>query len=230
MLVIVLFLYLFVVISQNEGEFSVQEVTLEIRDGAVPFAVIFNGCYRASQTRQKIDRRLVYEQDGFEKSGWFKPKKAKNWMEIGALSWAGGEDAPANFSNFGKAEVDVFSPGVAIYSTVPDDKYQHLDGTSMAAPVTAGIAATLRAYFPELSAVQVKEIIMASAVPQTQKVKVPGTGELVSMKEISLTGGVVNAYRAVELAKKTQGKAKTKNRKFKLTPTEAPAANKVVVP
>jgi len=71
---------------------------------------------------------------------------------------------------------------------------------------------------------------MASVVPQTQKVKVPGTGELVSMKELSRTGGIVNAYRAVELAKKTEGKAKKKNRKFKLVPGSAKAGNKIAVP
>lgn len=172
--------------------------------------------HAAGNSHQNNDNTDNFPNDSYEKAGWFKPKNAKNWLEIGALSWQGGEDAPATFSNYGKDQIDVFSPGVAIYSTIPDNKYAHFDGTSMAAPVAAGIAATIRSYFPELSAIQVKEIIMASAVPQTQKVKTPGTGELVNMKELSVTGGAVNAYRAIELAKKTEGKAKTKNRKFKM--------------
>lgn len=173
--------------------------------------------HAAGNSAQNNDGSDNFPNDNYEKSGWFKPKKAANWLEIGALSWQGGENAPATFSNYGKSQVDVFSPGVAIYSTIPNNEYAHFDGTSMASPVAAGVAATIRSYFPDLSAIQVKEILMQSAVTQTQKVKTPGSGELVDMKELCITGGTVNGYRAIELAKKTEGKAKKKNRKFKTT-------------
>jgi subtilisin family serine protease len=186
--------------------------------------------HAAGNSHQNNDNSNNFPNDKYEKAGWFKPKNAKNWLEIGALSWQGGEDAPATFSNYGKAQIDVFSPGVAIYSTIPDNKYAHFNGTSMAAPVAAGIAAAIRSYFPDLSAIQVKEILMQSAVSQTQKVKTPGSGELVSMKELSITGGTVNAYRAIELAKKTEGKAKKKNRKFKMTVPANGSSSEVVSP
>ena len=146
----------------------------------------------------------------FEKSGWFCKKKASNWIEVGALSWKKGEDAVAPFSNYGHQNVDVFSPGVDIYSTVPDGKYKSLSGTSMASPVTAGVAALIRSYFPTLTAEQVKSCIENSAVKQNYNVKKPGTDALVPFSSLSKTGGIVNAYEAVKLAGTIQGKKKIK--------------------
>ena len=144
----------------------------------------------------------------FDKAGLFKPKKAKNWMEIGALSWKPGEDLPARFSNYGKKNVDVFSPGVDIYSTTPDGKYASFSGTSMASPVTAGVAAMIRSYYPELTAVQVKEAIEGSAVINETMVKKPGSDDKIKFSELSKTGGMVSAYNAVKKASMTAGKKK----------------------
>ncbi len=148
----------------------------------------------------------------FSKSGWFSPKKAKNWIEVGALSWKKGEDAVATFSNFGGKNVDVFAPGVDIYSTAPDGKYKNASGTSMASPVTAGVASMIRSYFPELTAEQVKECIEKSVVPQDYKVKKPGSEEMVKLSSLCRTGGTVNAYKAVQLASQMKGKKKVANR------------------
>lgn len=128
-----------------------------------------------------------------------KGEEYKNWISVGALNFEPGEKMIATFSNYGKNGVDVFAPGVAIYSTTPDSEYQELDGTSMAAPVVTGLAALLFSYFPELTHYEVKEIILKSAVKLPgQKVNV---GEqLVTLDEISTTGGVVNAYEAVKMA------------------------------
>jgi subtilisin family serine protease len=144
----------------------------------------------------------------FQKKGLFKPKKAKNWIEVGALSWKKGEDAVATFSNFGQNNVDVFAPGVDIYSTAPDGKYKNASGTSMASPVTAGVAAVIRSYYPELTAEQVKECIEKSVIRQDYKVKKPGTDEKVNFSTLSRTGGVVNVVKAVELAGTMKGKKK----------------------
>ena len=149
-----------------------------------------------------------FPNDKYKKSGWFKSKYAKNWIEVGALSWKGGEDAVAGFSNYGSDQVDLFAPGHHINSTVPEQGYAKFSGTSMAAPVTAGTAALLRSYFPSLTAVQVKEILMTTVIPQVQKVKKPGSDELVSFSELCQTAGVVNAYSAVKKAMKTKGKKK----------------------
>lgn len=145
------------------------------------------------------------------KKGLFKKEKnVPTWMEIGALSWKGAENRVARFSNYGKKNVDLFSPGVAIYSTVPDGKYGNAQGTSMAAPAAAGVAAILRSYYPELSAVQVKDIMEKSVIAQEGEVYKPGTTEKVAFTELCVSGGVVSAVNAVAMADQTKAK---KNKK-----------------
>jgi subtilisin family serine protease len=146
------------------------------------------------------------------KKGLFgKQKNATNWMEIGALSWKSGEKRVASFSNYGKKNVDLFSPGVAIYSTIPGSKYGNAQGTSMAAPAAAGVAAILRAHYPELSAAQVREVMMKSVVPQNDgEVFKPGSTEKVNFSELCASGGVVSTTNAVALAEKTKAKRNKK--------------------
>ena len=130
-----------------------------------------------------------------------------NWIEVGASSWKGGDALAAPFSNYGKAEVDVFAPGVDIYSTVPGSKYERESGTSMAAPVVSGIAALLMSYFPNLTATDVRRIIVSSVSKHDQQVIKPGTdADKVPFNSLSVTGGIVNAYNAVKMAeeRKTQ--------------------------
>ena len=138
-----------------------------------------------------------------------KKRTGKTWIEVGAASSSYDVDLAAGFSNYNKQYVDVFAPGAEIYSTIPDNKYAKFDGTSMAAPMVAGIAALLRSYFPDLKAKQVKEIIEASAVPVELEVNRPGSeGEQIKFSELSATGGLANAYTAVKLAEQTKGKNK----------------------
>jgi subtilisin family serine protease len=156
-----------------------------------------------------------YPSKNFEKPGIFKAKQAKNWLEIGALSWKSGEDLPATFSNYGKKMVDVFSPGVAIYSTTPDNTYSSYQGTSMAAPATAGVVAMIRSYYPDLSANQVKEIIRGSSIHSDQMVKLPSKTRgkppvMVKFSDISNTGGFVNSTSAINQAAVTPAKPNRK--------------------
>ena len=171
--------------------------------------------HAAGNSAQDNDVADNFPNDGFEKKGLFGPKAAKNWVEVGALNWEGGEKSPASFSNYGKGNVDIFAPGVDIYSTVPDDKYEFLQGTSMAAPVVAGVAAVLRSYYPDLTAVQVKEIMMQSIDPITVKVLKPGTDEKVNFTDLAISGGTINALKAVKKAEKTKGKKKGVKRPMK---------------
>ncbi len=129
-------------------------------------------------------------------------KEAKNWIEVGASSWKSEAEFVADFSNYGKKNVDVFAPGVDLYSTTPNQKYESNSGTSMASPVTAGIAALLISYYPDLSAEQIKQVILDSTVKFDKlKVNRPGEeGKLVNFDSLSATGGVVNAYEAAKLA------------------------------
>ena len=130
--------------------------------------------------------------------------KADLWIEVGASGWKNDDKLVADFSNYGKQSVDVFAPGVKINSTLPDSKYKDNDGTSMASPVVAGLAAMIWSYFPTLSALQIKEVIINSVSKVDQKVKVKenGNSKKVAFAEVCVSGGIVNAFDAVLLAEK----------------------------
>jgi subtilisin family serine protease len=127
---------------------------------------------------------------------------AKAWIEVGASGPGDDESLVAPFSNYSKTGVDVFAPGVAIYSSTPGSQYDYHDGTSMAAPVVTGLAALIRSYYPKLNAVQVKEIILKSVTKVTHPVTIfiQGEPKTVQMTDVCNTGGVVNAYSALKLA------------------------------
>jgi subtilisin family serine protease len=128
--------------------------------------------------------------------------RAVNWIEVGASSWKSNDSLVANFSNYGKAQVDVFAPGVDIYSTLPGGGYKKNSGTSMASPVVAGLAALIMSYYPTLTAADVKRVILESATRMGDKVVLrPGdAGGSVRFGDLSVTGGIVNAYTALRMA------------------------------
>lgn len=137
---------------------------------------------------------------------------ANNVITIGAINKSYGETVVAPFSNFGKINVDVFAPGEEIYATVPNNKYKYLQGTSMASPNAAGVAALIRSYYPKLKAAQVKQILMDSGVALPSMVILgenPNPDEkpvAVSSAESSRTGKMVNAYNALLMAEKMSKK------------------------
>jgi subtilisin family serine protease len=139
---------------------------------------------------------------------------AQGWIEVGASGWKNDEDLVASFSNYGGKTVDVFAPGVKINSTMPSSTYKENDGTSMAAPVVAGLAALIWSHYPNFTAVQIKDIIMNSVVKVEQKVKIKEEGDnrRVLLSEISVTGGIVNAYNALQLAEQTNSAARAKSK------------------
>ena len=135
-----------------------------------------------------------------------------NVITIGAINKAYGENVVAPFSNFGKINVDVFAPGEEIYATVPNNKYKYLQGTSMASPNAAGVAALIRSYYPKLKAVQVKQILIDSGVALPSMVILgenPNPNEkpvAVSSAESSKSAKMVNAYNALLMAEKMSKK------------------------
>jgi subtilisin family serine protease len=150
-------------------------------------------------------------ESNFPNRKFLKGGEAKTWLEIGASSWGADSNFVGSFSNYGKKSVDLFSPGVQIYSTTPDNTYENLQGTSMASPAAAGVAAVLLSYFPDLSAAQLKDILRQSTRKfDGLKVIKPGTHDEVPFSDLSNTGGLVNVYEAVKLAStiKTQPKSK----------------------
>ncbi len=128
---------------------------------------------------------------------------ANNWISVGASTYKNDANLKASFSNYGKYNVDVFAPGFMINSTVPDNKYEEFDGTSMAAPVVSGLAALVLSYYPHLTAVDLKDIIMKSVVKVERKVKYKNEKDetlRVNFSELCVSGGVVNAYNALKMA------------------------------
>jgi subtilisin family serine protease len=133
-------------------------------------------------------------------------KNASNFITIGASSdtLITDNSIAAEFSNYGKQNVDLFAPGVKIYSTLPGGNvYGNQDGTSMASPIVTGVAAILRTYYPSLSAQQVKTILEKTVyIPAaTAPSLLPGNSSITKpFSTLSKTGGIVNAYNAVVLA------------------------------
>ena len=135
------------------------------------------------------------------------PEIANNVLTVGALNYKYGGEMIATFSNYGKSNVDVFAPGVRIWSTTPLNEYEYLQGTSMAAPAVAGVAATIRSYYPNLSAAQVKKVIMDSGLTSKTPVMLGGdSSNQENFGNISKSGKMVNMYNALILADKMSRK------------------------
>ncbi|MFT4699322.1 MAG: cell wall-associated protease [Flavobacteriaceae bacterium] len=125
------------------------------------------------------------------------------FITIGALNYKYGSEMVASFSNYGISNVDAFAPGVKIWSTIPLDKYRYLQGTSMASPGVAGVAAVIRSYYPKLSAKQVKQILMVSGLTSNSPVILGGDeSNTDNFKNISKSGKMVNLYNALIMASK----------------------------
>ena len=139
-----------------------------------------------------------------------------NFLNVGAMGPNYGADMVASFSNYGKNTVDIFSPGQQIYATVPFGEYKYLQGTSMASPDVAGVAAVIRSRFPQLTAAEVKKVIMDSAIQpmilviKPQEDDYEGKPELVPFASLSKSGGMVNLYNALLLAKKVAEEKESK--------------------
>ncbi len=128
---------------------------------------------------------------------------ADNFLSVGALNFKYGSELLASFSNYGKINVDVFAPGTKIWATTPNNEYEFLQGTSMASPGVAGVAALIRSYYPNLSASQVKKIIMSSGLESKSNVILGGDpSQKKAFAEVSKSGKMVNAYNALIMAAK----------------------------
>lgn len=127
---------------------------------------------------------------------------------------AGGPDSLvlARFSNYGKSQVDLLAPGVKVYSTLPANQYGSYSGTSMAAPMVAGIAALLLKYYPALSAHQLRDILMKTAMKLLEsQVKWIAAGKTIDFNQLSVTSGIVNAHDALQMAARLKGEHVLKN-------------------
>ncbi|UAB81962.1 S8 family peptidase [Marixanthomonas sp. SCSIO 43207] len=146
-----------------------------------------------------LDETEVYPNDQTKTGAEY----ADNVLTVGALNYKYGGELVATFSNYGKSNVDVFAPGVKIWATTPLNEYEYLQGTSMAAPAVAGVAATLRSYYPNLSASEIKQIIMDSGLSSNTNVILGGDDSNTdNFTNISTSGKMVNMYNAMIMADK----------------------------
>ena len=142
-----------------------------------------------------LDEKRVYPNDQTPDDA---TEVADNFINVGAIGPRIGESLVASFSNYGKANLDIFAPGASIYSTVPNDEYEFLQGTSMAAPAVSGIAAMIRSYYPDLTATQVKQVIMRSGIKYEEEVILGGDPQnKAPFTEIGVTGRFANLYNAL---------------------------------
>ena len=132
----------------------------------------------------------------------FQTAALAHFLTIGASTRFAKEELAAVFSNYGQTKVDVFAPGFEIYNTVPQSSYMKLQGTSMAAPMVAGVAAMLKSYFPTMTMSEIKDVMLkSSASYKGKKHMKPGTEDLVDFASLSVTGAVVNVKNAVKMCK-----------------------------
>ncbi|GAA4799883.1 S8 family peptidase [Olivibacter ginsenosidimutans] len=192
------------VVNMSFGKAYVKDK--QIVDSAVRYAMQHDVLiiHAAGNEGQDNDANANYPNRNYVDSLGLNMGVAENWIEVGASNWKYDETLVAEFSNYGKRTVDVFAPGVAIHSTVPESKYKDEDGTSMAAPAVSGVAALIRSYYPKFTAAEVKKIILASVVKPSQKIKIvqDKAKKKVLLSDICITGGLVNAYNALQLAEK----------------------------
>ena len=152
--------------------------------------------FAAGNDSKDLDVVNKYPSDSYDGA----PEISNNVIIVGALNVEYGSNMVAPFSNYGKKNVDVFAPGMKIYATTPNQTYEYLQGTSMASPNVAGVAALIRSYYPKLTAAQVKQIIMDSGLALKNDVKVGEDQHKANFSEVSKTGKIVNAYNALIMA------------------------------
>ena len=152
----------------------------------------------AGNDGKNVDVEPSYPTDSPDKT----TEISDNYLCVGALNFEYGANVVANFSNYGSNNVDVYAPGMKIYATVPNNKYKMEQGTSMASPNVAGVAALIRSYYPKLTASQVKHIIMDSGTALTNEVILGETKEKRNFAQASKSGRIVNAYNALVAAEK----------------------------
>ena len=140
------------------------------------------------------------ENPSYPKDHYQNKEFVSNVISVGATNASYDKSQIAPFSNYGKENVDLFAPGHAIWSTIPDGDYFFFDGTSMAAPAVTGVAAVLRSFYPKYSAEKIKSLLMSSGVPLFDELTHDNT--TATPKAFSKTGKLINLYNALLAASK----------------------------
>lgn len=159
--------------------------------------------HSAGNDASNIDKTVQYPSRTFSDG-----TLASNFITVGATAENRDDSFVADFSNYGRKNVDLFAPGVDMVSLYPENKYNSGSGTSFSGPVVSGVAALVWSYYPELKASEIKDILLQSVTRYAHlKVQYPTDegkkNKMVQFNRLSQTGGTVNAYNAMLLAEKT---------------------------
>jgi len=153
------------------------------------------------------DGRNIDVSDNFPTPIYSEGGMATNWLEIVANAMEVDEYIAASFSNYGKRQVDLFAPGASVVSLDLDDTYSLHDGTSLSAPVVTGVAAMILAYHPEATPQGLIDLLIETVRPVKKPKRLlqptqEGERVMVRFQELSTSGGILNAYDALKVAKK----------------------------
>lgn len=157
--------------SKNEGNNLIPETLKYIKDN---YGVLVIAA--AGNSSADIDKYPTYPAS----------HKSDNLLIIASTTKTG---SLSSFSNYGKLNVDVAAPGSDVYSTTPGNRYASMSGTSMASPTTTGVAAEILSHYPNLSPIQLKEVIMGSVTTDNR------------YKDKMITGGRIDLLKGLELAR-----------------------------
>jgi subtilisin family serine protease len=154
--------------------------------------------------------------DFYPKAKFKDGKIAENVLHVGCSRTTLDSHLPAYYSNYGKQTVDLFAPGFDAYGPFVNNHYGYAGGTSNSAPFVVGVAALLKSYFPELTMLQIKRIIVETtykpdinvirphyidpALPPQRLAVLRNEGTLVPFHSLSSSGGILDAEAAVRKA------------------------------
>lgn len=157
--------------SSNEGGKLIPETLQYIQDNYGVLVVA-----AAGNSSEDIDKAPTY------------PASHKN-DNLLIVASSTNSNLMSRFSNYGLKSVDVAAPGSGIFSTTPNNSYESMSGTSMASPTTAGVAAEVLSHYPELSPIELKNVIIKSVT------------KVERFKDKLVSGGRIDLLNALELAR-----------------------------
>jgi cell wall-associated protease len=139
----------------------------------------------------------------------------KNFIKVSASSYKADSTMVWLSSNYSTKNVDIFAPGHKIYCLFRN-RTRNYSGTSLASAVVSGMASLIRSYYPNLSAIEVKEIILKSGISFDVDVERPYPygdkpyDKKMPFSAMSKSGKIVNAYNALLMAEEISKKKKRK--------------------
>ncbi|WP_271782548.1 S8 family serine peptidase [Aquimarina algiphila] len=132
-----------------------------------------------------------------------KEEVCSNFILVGASSYSMNKKLITSFSNYGNINVDIFAPGHKIKTLLPKNHYKSDSGTSISSAIVTGIIALIRSYYPDLTATEIKQILMKSGNSYLIDVEIKqkdGSKKIIAFSELSKSGKIVNVYNAILMA------------------------------